>query len=169
MRRIIIMSVLFIVVLFIAGCAYTTKSTLPENIKTIEVVTFGNTTYYNELEGDLTREIIKAINLTPGLKVVNKDADAILSGTITNVTNAVTIYDVKFQPVAMVTVITARYSLFDNKDGSFIYNNHTISSNTDSSKAGVYDSSKDPVYANPQKKALAELGQTIVRSVTSIW
>ena len=41
MRRIIIMSVLFIVVLFIAGCAYTTKSTLPENIKTIEVVTFG--------------------------------------------------------------------------------------------------------------------------------
>ena len=169
MRYLMMVVVLVIASLFSTGCTYTTSSTLPENIKTIEVVTFGNTTYYNQLEGALTREIIKAINLTPGLKVVNKNADAILSGTIFKVDNAVTSYDVKYQPISLITVIRARYSLFDNKDGSFIYNDIEVNSNRDSSTAGTYDSSKNAVYNNPEQKALAELAQTIVRSLTSTW
>ncbi len=165
--------IIFFLLLFfgglVTGCAYTTKSELPENIKAIEVTTFGNTTYYNNLEGKLTREIIRAINLTPGLKVVNSGADAVLSGNIFKVTNTGLAYDSNYQPTSMTTVISATFSLYDNNEGYFAVDNRTVASNYDSSTAGIYNESKNEVYDNAEDKALAVLAQTIVRSMVSHW
>ena len=160
---------LIVACLTIVGCAYTTQSELPENIKTIEVLTFGNSTYYNQLEGDLTREIIKAINLSPRFKVVNKDADAVLSGDIFSVTNTGLEYDKNYQPASMKTVISAKFSLYDNKEGYFVINKRSVASNKDSSTAGNFNSTKSGAYANANEHALAELAQTIVRSMVSNW
>ncbi len=169
MSRGINILVLLFLALFVTGCAYTTKSELPGNIKTIEVTTFGNTTYYNNLEGALTREIIRAINLTPGLKVVNSGADAVLSGSIFKVSNTGLAYDSNYQPTQMSTVISANFSLYDNKEGYFAINNRVVASNYDSSTAGIYNESKNEVYDNAEDKSLAVLAQTIVRSMVSHW
>ena len=53
MRSTILIITFFALTLTLVSCAYTTQSALPENIKTIEVSTFGNTTYYNELDGNI--------------------------------------------------------------------------------------------------------------------
>lgn len=169
MRSTIFVIAILVFIASVAGCAYSTQSALPASIKTIEVTTFGNSTYYNQLEGTLTREIIKAINLSPRLKVVNKNGDAILSGSIFKVANTGLSYDSKFQPRELSTVISANFSLYDNAEGYFVINNRTISSNSDSSTAGRFDTAKNEVYATAQEKALAELAQSIVRSMVDNW
>ena len=169
MRSTILIITFFALTLTLASCAYTTQSALPENIKTIEVSTFGNTTYYNELEGTLTREIIKAINLSPRLKVVNKDADAILSGSIFKVTNTGSTFDSTYQPRTMSIIVSANFSLYDNSEGYFIINNRSVSSNRDSTTAGKYDVAKNEVYISAEEKSIAELAQVIVRSMVTNW
>ncbi len=170
MRSVIHLALIMVLALIVVGCAYSTQSALSEHdVKSIEVMTFGNTTYYNNLEGRLTQEIIKYINLSPRLKVVREGGDAILSGNIYKVSNTGLTYDGKYQPRTLSTVISANYSLYDNKEGYFVVKGKDIASNQDSSVAGQFDTAKNEVYANAQEKAIAELAQTIVRTLAREW
>ena len=167
--RLIISAVVLSLIILVAGCAYTTKSTLPEHIKKIEVDVFGNTTYYNNIEGALTKEIIKAINLSPGLKVVNKNGDAVLSGDIYKITNVVLSYDSTDIPRKLSTTMFVKFSLFDREDGSFILRNKQATSSEDSTTTGRFDVAKGEVYADAQSKAIKELAKVIVRNMVDNW
>ena len=81
-----------------AGCGYTTKTILPDNVKTIHVDTFANDiditkevgvkdkyeVYRPNLEVDLRDAIVSRVFLDGNLKVLDKgSADAVLEGSIT--------------------------------------------------------------------------------------
>jgi len=86
------LSISLIVVLFfgMSGCGYTTKVTLPYDIKTIYVPNFKNSiplskryTYVSGLEIDVTNSVIDRLIFDGNLKVVKEEeADAILFGEV---------------------------------------------------------------------------------------
>ncbi len=154
---------------WLTGCAYTTKGQLPENIKTIEVNTFGNTTNYLSLEGILTREIITRANLTPGLKVVNSKGDATLTGTIYEVRKVTSVYDGNNQPSAQMVVIKVRIQLQDNRTGDFIIANREIVNSQSSSSSGVLRLDEGQTWTSARDAALSEVAKLIVRSFYDKW
>lgn len=149
----------------VAGCSYTTTSNLPRHIRTISVGMFGNTTYYLNLEGALTKELIKEINLSPGYRVVNGNADAELSGEIINVRNVVTQYDANNQPKEMRVSVTVRYSLYDNVANEFLITNATVYNTQSSTLAGEYVVDSGNSWTTAAEGALAETARLIVRQI----
>lgn len=149
----------------VAGCSYTTTSYLPSHIHTISVGMFGNTTHYLNLEGTLTKELIRAVNLSPGYRVVNGNADAELSGEIINVRNVVTQYDANNQPKEMRVAITVRYSLYDNVANEFIVTNATVYNTQSSTLAGEYIVDSGNSWTSAAEGALAETARLIVRQI----
>lgn len=149
----------------VAGCSYTTTSNLPSHIRTISVGMFGNTTHYLNLEGVLTKELIRAVNLTPGYQVVNGNADAELSGEIINVRNVVTQYDSNNQPKEMRVAISVRYSLYDNVANEFIIVNSTVRNTQSSTLAGEYVVDSGNSWTSAAEGALAETARLIVRQI----
>ena len=86
------------VLVTLSGCGYTTKTILPDNVKTIHVETFTNNiditkevgvkdkyeVYRPNLEVDLRDAIVSRVFLDGNLKVIDKgSADAVLEGRIT--------------------------------------------------------------------------------------
>lgn len=147
------------------GCSYTTTSNLPRHIHTISVGMFGNSTYYLNLEGPLTRELIKEINLSPGYRVVNDGADAELSGEIINVRNVVTQYDANNQPKEMRVSITIRYSLYDKVANEFLITRGTVHNTQSSTLAGEYVVDSGDSWTSAAEGALAESARLIVRQI----
>lgn len=153
----------------LAGCAYTYKGKLLEGIKTIEVNTFGNTTYYTGLEGTLTRNVITAVNLSPGLKAVNSKGDATLTGTITAVNRITTAYDGNNQPMSQVVTITARINVQDNRTGDMLITNMLITNSTSSSEAGSMRLDQGQTWTSARDAALQELARLIARKLYDKW
>ncbi len=153
------------VVTLIGGCAYTAGSGLPSHLKTIEVNTFGNSTYYNSLETLLTREVINEINVTPKLKVVNSGGDATLTGEIYKVRNVVTEYDSNNQPKTVYISVSAKFSLYDNVKHEFRFQDRNISSSQSSSTAGRLKIDQGESWATARNAAVMELAKTLMRQI----
>lgn len=153
----------------LVGCAYTTKNTLPGHIKTLEVNTFDNSTYYNGLESILTRDVIRCINLTPGLKVVNSGGDATLSGEITKVQRITTAWDSNDQPTTQQITVTVRIQLYDNRSNEFVYSDMNLVNTQGSSNAGLLHVDDGQQWTSARNAALEELAKQIVRNLNSKW
>lgn len=160
----------FILTVFVAffGCNYTTKSNLPANIKTISVGVFGNSTNYLHLETTLTRDVIKEMNLSPHYKVVNKNADAELSGEIIEVRNIIIEYDAKNQPKNSQISISVRFSLYDKVNNEFIFANQVIHNTQSSTLAGRYNIDKGENWENASNLAIAEVANLLVRKIMTM-
>lgn len=172
MRKVILslLALLVPVVAAATGCAYTAKNSLPANIKTIQVETFGNSTYYNGLEATLTREIIQRVNLTPGLSVVNSGGDATLSGEIYEVRNITTEYDANGRPRTVQVAVSVRYNLYDNRSGEYLTSGKTLINTQNGSLAGRMRLDREQQTLNlAQDAALAELARVLVRDLNSGW
>jgi hypothetical protein len=78
------LNILFIFVLFfIAGCAYTAKSILPDNIQNVSISVFKNDTYEYGLEERLADKVIQEFISHGRLKVTNVDAaDVLIKGRV---------------------------------------------------------------------------------------
>ena len=69
--------------LALAGCGYTAKSRLPEDVKTVAVPIFRNQTFYRDLELELAQALRKEVLAKTNARVSSvKNADAILEGEI---------------------------------------------------------------------------------------
>ncbi|MFT3879275.1 MAG: LptE family protein [Gemmatales bacterium] len=86
-------TILFLTCLCLAGCSsepgkdttifgYHMGSCARTDIKTVRVPIFRNTTFFRDIEYDLTQAVIKRIEGTTPYKVVNDHADAQLAGII---------------------------------------------------------------------------------------
>lgn len=155
--------------LVIAGCAYTAQNRLPEGIKTIDVGVFKNSTFYTNLEAELTKSVIQKINLTPGVKVVNSGGDATLSGEIYQVRNVTTEYDGNDQPRTVQVTVSVRIQLYDNKSDHFIIENLELINTQNSSVAGRIHLDRSDNWASARSAALSELASLIVRSLNTRW
>lgn len=84
---------LLLILTLLAGCSaesmkdfnifgYSLGSRARPNVKTVRVPIFRNTTFFRDIEYELTQAVIKRIEDTTPYKVVNGSADAELLGTI---------------------------------------------------------------------------------------
>lgn len=155
---------------FLAGCGgYTTQSGLPRHIKTVEVQTFKNNTNYRSLEGKLTREIIRRVNLDPQVRVVRTGGDATLYGSIIDVTKTTSRETNTDRPASVILSVVAVFSLVDEIEGKAIVGNQRISSSQSSSVAGRFELDRGEVEADAENRALAELAKEIVRRSIGKW
>src|SRR6185503_5798470 len=73
-----------------AGCGYTLSSVLPAHIKTLAVPVFANNTVEYGLSDDVTQALSDAFLREGRLRLVSeRDADAILRGTVVSYKNQV--------------------------------------------------------------------------------
>ncbi|HKQ18282.1 MAG TPA: LptE family protein [Candidatus Eisenbacteria bacterium] len=73
-----------------SGCGYTLSSVLPQHIKTLSVPVFANNTVEYGLSDDVTQALADAFLREGRLRLVSeRDADAILRGTVVSYKNQV--------------------------------------------------------------------------------
>jgi len=71
------------VFLFLAGCGYTTKSTLPEHIRSISISPIKNATSQPGVNHALSNALSQRFGQDPRFQVVGREgADAVLEGTV---------------------------------------------------------------------------------------
>jgi hypothetical protein len=72
--------------LWTAGCGYTTKEVYPTDVRSVAVPIFENRSFYRGAERDLTESLVKEIELRTPYKVTRgAAADSELTGTIVDV------------------------------------------------------------------------------------
>lgn len=111
------------------GCGYHTGGhavTIPENIQTVAIPGFVNSTQTYKIEQRLTAAVVREMITRTHYHIVNQassDADATLSGTVVTTSSAPLTYDSQTGRTAsaMVTV-SMRVSLTDKK-GKVLYEN----------------------------------------------
>ena len=102
----------------ISGCGYTTKSLISRNINSVYIPIFGNFTFRNGLEFDLTTALKDEIMSTTKLRIAGiDDADTILTGKIVTVTEGATSSNAFDNLVESSISITVNVSLADRRTG----------------------------------------------------
>ena len=161
--------VLLLVGIAFAGCRWTTKSGLPEHIKTVEIHVFGNTTLEPGLETALTRELKRMAMQDPGVRVVNRGGDAVLTGRIVEIVRAPERLGSSDRPTSMTLAVRARYSFFDQTAQQYLVRDRLVESNQSSTIAGHYPAGPDGASAGAEAAAVEALSREIIRGTLGMW
>lgn len=152
--------------LSVCGCIYTfTGSSLPSHLKTVEIPLFLN----QSLEPTVADEITQALNneLVSGnlLKVVQRDGDAVITGTVTAYSNTPYTYGaVETRQVSVqqyVVRITAQVEFTDQKKEKALFQGSVTAE-------GIYDLQTQREQDGKQA-AIKELVQRIMENSVQGW
>ena len=111
-----------ITIVFLTSCAYTPISNLPSSVHTVNVQMFKNETFQYGMEERLTNAIIKELIADRRLRVMNnaEQADAVLSGVITNYTRNILATD-RAGDVDLYSIsLTASFVLKDSRTNQIL-------------------------------------------------
>lgn len=152
-----------------AGCRTTTRSGLPDHIRTVEVYIFQNKTMYKGLESTITRNIIDRINADPTIRVVSGNGDALITGEITNVNRYTLRETTTNEPGTVRIVLYVEFSFYDQINRRYIIEDQRINSQVTGEMAGIYEASHGgDSYTGEQNAARAVAGE-IVRRTVGMW
>lgn len=155
-----------------SGCKVSTRSGLPDHIRTVSVPMFENKTTEYTLETRLTAAIRRAVQQDNRVRLVNRDGDAVLSGRILGVKRRSVRDDRDDRPATMQLTIMAEYSFRDERAGRFLVDRAEIDSNQASSARGLYNLDNDPTQTPEDAvtdAAIASLAAEIVRRTLGMW
>jgi hypothetical protein len=162
----IFFAVLPALLLSLCGCFYTfSGSSLPSHLKTVEVPLFANQSLQANVADQITQEMSKEIVSGNLLKVVDRDGDASITGTVTAYTN--TPYTFNATETRQVNVqqyvvrISAQVEFMDRKKNETIYKGSVTGE-------GIYDLQKENEEAGKQK-AIKEIVQRILQNSVQGW
>lgn len=160
-----IFSVLFLI--FLSGCAgYTNESLYSNEVRTVYVEMFDNTTFYRDLEYTLTDAIAKRIETDTPYKIVsNKNtADTIISGKITSMSSsALTLDRDTGRPLEHLAEVTAKFDWKNLKTGQYIVQDCSVTS------SWGYSHFQGQSFDNASKVAANKLAERIVEQMQSGW
>jgi hypothetical protein len=156
---------IFFPALLLAGCYSFNGSSLPSNLKTVEIPLFAN----QSLEPNVADEITKAVSsqIVAGnlLRVTDQNGDASITGTVTSYVNTPYAFDAaatrQVNVQQYVVRITADVEFLDKKKNSPIFKG-TITGE------GTYDTQKESEQ-NGKDKAIKELVGRIMQSSLQGW
>jgi hypothetical protein len=151
------------------GCAYTTRSSLPGHIRTVEVPVFENNTFYKGLESKLTRAIIEKLNREPRLQVVRSGGNATLRGEILDVRQVVLQKTRQDRPTFVKLVLTVQSTVYDNVEDRELIPMQEVVSSQSSSGVGIYEPEEGEVRTTAEEEAIAEVADIIVRDFVEYW
>jgi hypothetical protein len=152
--------------LSITGCIYSfSGSTLPSHLKTVEIPLFSNQSLEPNVADDITQELSKDLLSNNLLKVVQRNGDAEITGTITSYVNTPYTFgasDTRQVNVTQYVVrITAAIDFMDKKKDESIYKG-TVTGE------GIYDMQNESEQTG-KTKAIKELVQRIMQNSVQGW
>ena len=160
--------VLAAVALMSAGCRTSTRSGMPEHIRTVEVHIFQNKTMYKGVEAWLTRDIIDRINMDPSVRVSSR-GDALITGEIVAVKRDTLRETTTNEPGTVRITIEATFSFYDQLKNRYIIEDAKIVSTETGQAAGIYESSRGGMSEEGERGAAKQLAAEIVRRTIGMW
>ena len=158
---------LFCSFLFFAGCGgYSNQSLYTNEVKSVYVEMFDNTTFQRDLEYDLTDAIAKRIDAETPYRIVSDKsrADTVLSGKIVSIgSSALTIERETGRPLENQAEVVAQFSWKNLKTGEYLLEN--VSASATASYSQFQQQGLD--YAS--KTATNKLAERIVEQMQVKW
>ena len=163
----------------LGGCGYTTKTILPDNIKTIQVETFKNNiditkevsakdkyeVYRPNLEVDLRDAIVDRIFLDGNLKMADKDsADAVLEGEIVQYRKDPLRYQNEVVQEYRISIV-CDVKLIDQKDSKILFEENNITGDTTYFTTGTLQKTETSALSD----ATSDLARRIVNRIVENW
>lgn len=134
----------------IAGCGYTTGSSLDERFQTVHVTGFQNRSREYDLQAPLTNAVIRKFLNDGRLRVVGADeADLIVSGTILNYDLNGIVFDADDEVTQFEGFVTASVRVADARTGDVLWEDSGMVGQT-SFSTGIEGSSADRLRGNSQ-------------------
>jgi outer membrane lipopolysaccharide assembly protein LptE/RlpB len=151
-----------------ASCGYHTSGKavrLPQNVRTIYVPTFSNTTHAFRVEQVLTAAVVQELRSRTNFQVVlasTEPADATLDGTVTSVSTYPLTYDSQSgKPASSMLQVGMKVSLID-RDGKVLWGNPAYSFHS------LYELSQDPSsFFEEESPALQRLAHEFAKEMVS--
>ncbi len=155
--------------LYAAGCSTTTRSGLPNHIRTVEVHIFQNKTMYKGIEGWLARDIIDRINADPRIRVVSRGGDAVITGEVKEVRRSTLRETTTNEPGTVLITIVAEYSFYDEVEKRYLIEDATVSSRETGLSYGIYEASRGGTAEQGERGAAKAMAAEIVRRTVGMW
>ncbi len=149
-----------------AGCPYHAGSSLPAEFRTLGVTMLRNETRVPGLEGEVTREIVRAIQNDGRLKVVDADnePDLVLIGRVESYTKRSARTDRYGDPVEYSLVVEVRISV-RQADGDYLFKNVKVSNRTTNPESGAVDLGRGQTERLGRDGALRDLGRNVAAKI----
>ncbi|MHC4916142.1 MAG: LPS assembly lipoprotein LptE [Planctomycetota bacterium] len=149
-----------------AGCPYRASSSLPAEFRTIGVTMLRNETRIPGLEGEVTREIVRAIQNDGRLRVIDVDADPdlVLVGRVESYTKRSARTDRYGDPVEYTVVIEARVSVRQD-DGDYLFKNVKVTNRASNPESGVVNLGRGQRERRGRDEALSDLGRNVAAKI----
>jgi hypothetical protein len=125
-------------VLLLAGCGYSVRGHLPDDVRTVAVPILANRTLKPAVETEMTRALADAFATDGRLKVVSRDiADTLLEGEVTSYE----LISIAFDPEANVRlyrlVVMLNVRLRDVRRNTILFNGQGLSEKADFRVSGT--------------------------------
>jgi hypothetical protein len=131
MTRGILSSALAIAMAALAGCGYTTRSSLDAKYQTIFVPAFQNASNEYDLQAALTNAVIRKFTADGRLRVARADtADLIMEGTILSYSLRGLTYDKSDEVTQFLCAVTARVCLKEQATGKVVWEDPEMAGET---------------------------------------
>ncbi|HOJ33225.1 MAG TPA: LptE family protein [Candidatus Hydrogenedentes bacterium] len=130
-RHLLWFSLVWIVLIAIVGCGYTTRSTLDPKYRTIYVPAFQNESRDYDLQAPLTNAIRRKFITDGRLQVADRsNADLILEGTIRDIKLKGLTYDAKDETVQFLCVVIAKVKCTEAATGKTLWEDPAMTGET---------------------------------------
>lgn len=154
-------------ILFFAGCSgYSNKPLYSQDIKSVYVEMFDNTTFTRDLEYDLTDAVAKRIEAETPYKIVSDKsrADTILSGKITGIGgSALTIERETGRSLENQAEVTAQFNWKNLRTGEYLLEDSTATA------TASYSQFQEQGFDYASKTAANKLAERIVEQMQTKW
>jgi hypothetical protein len=165
--------------LLFPGCGYTTKTILPDNVKTVHVDTFKNNiditkevsakdkyeVYRPNLEVDLRDAIMTRVFLDGNLKAADKDsADAVLEGQIVQYRKDPLRYQNEVVQEYRISLV-CDVKLINQKDSKVLFEESNITGDTTYFTTGTLQVTETAALNN----AMSDLARRVVNKIVENW
>lgn len=165
--------------LLLTGCGYTTKTVLPDDVKTIHVETFKNgiditkeigakdiyEVYRPNLEVDLRDAIVNRVFLDGSLKLVDKDsADTVLEGEITQYRKDPLRYQDEVVREYRISIV-CDIRLINQKDSKVLFKEESVTGDATYFTAGPLQKTETAALND----VMADLARRIINKIVENW
>ena len=153
--------------MLIAGCAgYSNQSLYSQDVKSVYVEMFDNTTFRRDLEYDLTDAIAKRIEAETPYKIISNRsrADTIISGQITGINEiTITMEPETGRSLERQADIAAVFSWKNLQTGEYLVENAEVTA------TASYVEFQQQGFGNAAKVAVSQLVERIVELMQTEW
>jgi hypothetical protein len=149
--------------MLLTGCGYTAESLHPAGIRTVAVPIFQNKDFRRGLEDDLTKELVKAIELRTPYKVTTQErADTVIIGTIDSFSESVLTQDNRDNITEVQMSMYITYQWKDLRTGRVIHSGAPMQS-------WYYASKEGQTLRSATSTAVQRLAERIVEDMEKDW